>query len=69
MKKVMKRNFFWRAIKLFSIFSAYKTFWSYSGLKFELIILDHPPKSWSIDKGPRVQGFKGSSEKALKTNK
>jgi hypothetical protein len=26
-------------------------------------------KNWSIDKGTRVLGFKGSSEKSLKTNK
>jgi hypothetical protein len=40
MKKMIKRNFFWRAIKLFRIFSASKTFWSYSGLKFELIFIN-----------------------------
>ena len=32
-------------------------------------IVSHPPKSWPVDKGPRIQGFEGSSEKALKTNK
>jgi len=36
---------------------------------FDLIIVNHLTMSWLIDKGPRVQGFKGSSEKALKTNK
>ena len=37
--------------------------------KHELNNMNHLSNSWSVDKGSRSQGFKDSSEKALKTNK
>ena len=37
--------------------------------KHELKNMNHLPNSCSIDKGSRSQGFKDSSEKALRTNK
>ena len=59
--KVFAKNIYLTFLHNFFTFTFYKRM-------LLLIILDHLPKSWSIDQGSRIQGAKGSSENDRKAN-